>query len=155
MPAKKSPNVLALAAAHLFAVGDKVMAMGMDTTNEHAAMFGKNASRYTSLGDGDECTVVKINNDGTIDVRYGGSTYVNEPFTNFYLVRKTDGNVIELNDEYEAEIMQNGTIASVGCQDVPFAAVEKLYNAMKAKQPKPVVAKKAAKKAVKKVARKR
>lgn len=148
MPAKKKAvpnNPLYLAALAIFSPGDKVGCIG-DTSEAHAKVFG--VSRYCAFGEGDECTVVSVNTNGTLTVRCDGATE-SAPFTSFMLIRKADDSIIELNDEYEAEILDNGKIATVGCQDIPFDAVEKLYNAMKSKQ-KPVV-----KKVAKKAARKR
>ena len=65
---------------------------------------------------------------------YDGQFYLDGEvwFPFFCLVQTDDPLRQRLNDEYTASIVRNGSAVVVGCQEIEFEAVEKLYKKMAA-----------------------
>lgn len=129
-PKARQAAFVCLSKARPFHIGDTVR-IAMKWQEDH---FGEEAGNYESF----ESSCFKVGDQGRITDKWEDGTYElnsNGCIIPFFALEFVKGPTrIELNDEYEAEISEDGKTVEVGCQTITAAKVLELAEAIKAQQ---------------------
>ena len=105
-------------------MGDKVKVLRTFTNNEMGCPIRASSCDEDYVGE--ECEITAITPQGAYELNDNNGDYF--PF--FVLLKIDTPLHVRLNDEYSAELDEDGDYAEVGCQTFEFENIERLYKKM-------------------------